>query len=139
LIELQRAPSFEIELNTVRSNTFSRYSNALFYLLLPALLLAQWVGLTHRIAHAGIDNHQQNSSIVVGVKSHSFLANLPLNEYPTHHSCIALDATTCTAFLHTPTASLAVHASAQSTSFPNPFKLLLPQTQRFYPSRAPPR
>ncbi|MBX9900450.1 MAG: hypothetical protein K2Y28_06655 [Burkholderiaceae bacterium] len=125
-------------MKTVRFSHFSRYSKTLFCLLLPALLLAQWVGLAHRIAHSGIASNPPTISLSAGANSHNLLSNLPFNDDPKLHSCIALDATTCADFLHTPNALLVVHANGQSAPLPDPFKLVLLETERFYPSRAPP-
>lgn len=81
---------------------FTRYRRAgwLLWLLLPALLLAQWAGLSHRMSHAGWGGTQpaQSSQSV-----HVRLAGDKIStggDHNTLHSCALYDAAASADYLH---------------------------------------
>jgi hypothetical protein len=111
----------------------------LFWLLLPAILLAQWVGLAHRIAHAGgNESSQHNLAAISQVTSKIFLASLPFGEDSRLHSCIALDAATASDYLHFPILPVAANNATEILTLLSQHRLWLAQPERYFSSRAPP-
>lgn len=60
----------------------AQHRNAIAWLLAIAILLAQWVGLMHRIDHAPLQQTHAFASFVAGDD----------DETDAHHSCVAFDA-----------------------------------------------
>jgi hypothetical protein len=121
------------------SNNRLRLARRLFWLLLPAILLAQWVGLAHRIAHAGGSEMGTHKSVVISqVTSKIFLASLPFGEDSRLHSCIALDAATASDYLHSPILAVAANDATEILTLLSQHQLWLAQPERYFSSRAPP-
>jgi len=74
----------------------------LLCLLLPALLLTQWLGLAHKMSHAGwASNSTSATAIQPAALSGSFLSFLPGNQDDGNslHSCALYDAVTAAEYL----------------------------------------
>lgn len=116
-----------------------RLARRLFWLLLPAILLAQWVGLAHRIAHAGGNEAPlRHPAAIVQVTSKIFLAGMPFGEDSRLHSCIALDAATAADYLHFPILNIAAIDASDVLTLLSQHRLWLAQPERYFSSRAPP-
>lgn len=78
---------------------FTRYRRAgwLLWLLLPALMLAQWAGLSHRMAHAGRGGAQPAQPAYVRLVDDKISKNGDQN---TLHSCALYDAAASADYLH---------------------------------------
>jgi hypothetical protein len=123
----------------LNSNSRLRLARRLFWLLLPAILLAQWVGLAHRIAHAGGSEIGSHKSVVISqVTSKIFLASLPFGEDSRLHSCIALDAASASDYLHSPILAVVANETAEILTLLSQHRLWLAQPERYFSSRAPP-
>lgn len=84
----------------------------LLWILLPALLLAQWIGQSHKIAHAGWNNGKPAYNVLVSqVQNPSAITLLeafsqPFGDDKQVHSCAFLDALTVADCLHAVTPQL---------------------------------
>lgn len=116
-----------------------RLARKLFWLLLPAILLAQWVGLAHRIAHA---NNQEDlvgqRAAVMQITSKIFIAGMPFGDDSRLHSCIALDAATAADYLHFTALNLPTITAGEVLALLSQHRLWLAQPERYFSSRAPP-
>lgn len=68
--------------------SFKSINAPIFLMLVAALLLVQWVGLRHRIVHAG-ENHGHHALVQMDVSTHQ-----PHGDDDAEHSCVAFDAAT---------------------------------------------
>jgi hypothetical protein len=108
-------------------------------LLLPALLLAQLVGLAHQIAHAGHAKHSTFHAAQKASHAQQLLADFGGFGDVTKHSCAAFDAATISACVHS-TPSLPVVIAHQTVLGALPaLNVWAPFTQIPFLSRAPPQ
>ncbi|WP_374517255.1 hypothetical protein [Undibacterium squillarum] len=108
----------------------------LMWLLLPALLLGQWTGFTHKLVHAG----WQNGKVQTLVPQSGLLRDLmPLSaEDSLLHSCALTDASFAADYLHfTPPVFSVLTVSAVMQAFP-PQIIWLASLRLAFSSRAPP-
>ena len=82
-------------MNIARIPVSSR--SALVLLMLCCLLSAQWLGLGHRVAHAGLVGAGTSQSVETSVFSSGKSSHIDLR-----HSCAAFDEATLPALLTTP-------------------------------------
>jgi len=79
----------------------------LLALLLPALLLAQWAGFSHRIAHANLSSTVYSPLVALDKANvSSELASNPSQPDTRLHSCAIFDALTVAEFLQSATWAL---------------------------------
>ncbi|MCU6434991.1 hypothetical protein LPB67_14535 [Undibacterium sp. Jales W-56] len=116
----------------------------LLWLLLPALLLAQWVGQSHRIAHAGWINGKPAYNLTVNAVENQAAATAfeifspPFGDDKQLHSCAFLDALTAADYLHTAALPLPdLAGNAVLSDLPAQQSWLAPLLLHFS-SRAPP-
>lgn len=114
-----------------------RYSSHwLLCLLLPALLLAQWVSLSHKLAHAGWPGGK--AQVTVLSASYTFWQVTSDSDERALHSCALFDATIAADYLDARMPTLSV---INTTSFINAFAaniVWLATIQLSFSSRAPP-
>ncbi|RJG04338.1 hypothetical protein D3878_09940 [Noviherbaspirillum sedimenti] len=105
-------------------------------LLVLALLFAQWLGLAHRIEHAGLAQPAQTVQLAqAGQASLQTNANY---DKSLEHSCALFDATALAAALNSPPVSLAVVPGAQVLALWLAFASWDAPFLRHFSSRAPP-
>ena len=83
-----------------QSSRLTRLQYWILCVLLPALLLAQWAGLSHRLSHAGWADGKLQGRLVLqqaNVVWQFFSAD---NEEKNLHSCALVDAATNADYLH---------------------------------------
>lgn len=82
------------------ASLFTRYRRAswLLWLLLPALLLAQWAGLAHRMAHGG--GQAGYVSLAKPVPAVPLTLSAKGDDSSTLHSCALYDAAASADYLH---------------------------------------
>jgi hypothetical protein len=83
-------------LNAVRRSVSSR--STLVLLLLCCLLSAQWLGLGHRVSHAGWTGAGQSANATV----FNSISSTKSSDIDLRHSCAAFDEATLPALLSTP-------------------------------------
>lgn len=116
------------------SSAAVRRRSALSALLLAlALLFAQWLGLAHRIEHAGVAQAAQQAQVDESSRQADASYDKSLN-----HSCSLLDAAALASVLHSPAVSLAVLPGAQVLALWVAFASWDAPFLRFFCSRAPP-
>lgn len=102
---------------------------AITLLLVMALLLAQWSGLAHRIEHAQLTGHLQQTSAVDGERTE----NTPLQ-----HSCVAFDAAAVADSIHIAPFVVPTLAGTQTLALWAAFSSWDAPLLRHFSSRAPP-
>ncbi|CAN5901246.1 hypothetical protein BH11PSE12_BH11PSE12_09100 [soil metagenome] len=114
-----------------------QYSTAkcLLWILLPALLLTQWVGMAHRISHAS----SATGSSIYRLSNTSYVANFPFGDDNRLHSCAAFDAATLAECLHSAPLLMAPPASIRPGILLASNKIWLASPPRYFASRAPPQ
>jgi hypothetical protein len=109
-----------------------RLHRALFALLVLAMLLAQSIGLVHRIIHA---DRQAAAGIVLSSVAADSSGALGDRH---HHSCAAFDAATLADSLPTPARCTQFTNSDAAPTLPPAFRSWDAPFIRFFSSRAPP-
>lgn len=102
-------------------------------LLVLALLFAQWLGLSHRIDHAGLAQSAQQ----VQASQWSLQADAS-HDKAMEHSCALFDAASLAAVLNSPAVSLAVLPGARVLALWLAFASWDAPFLRLFSSRAPP-
>lgn len=101
-------------------------------LLVLALLFAQWLGLSHRVEHAGLAQPQPVQA------SHWSLQADASYDKTLEHSCALFDATSLAAALNSPGVSLAILPGARVLALWVAFASWDAPFLRLFSSRAPP-
>jgi len=105
-------------------------------LLLPALLLAQWVSLSHKLAHAGWPGGK--AQVTALSTSYTFWQATSDSDERALHSCALFDATVAADYLDASVPALSV---VDTADFLNVFAaniIWLASIQLHFSSRAPP-
>lgn len=111
-------------------------SHWLLCLLLPALLLAQWVSLSHKLAHAGWPGGKVQVTALSN--SYTFWQVTSDSDERALHSCALFDATVAADYLDARVPTL---SAIDTTDFINTFAaniVWLASIQLSFSSRAPP-
>ena len=106
--------------------------------LLPALLLAQWIGLSHRLSHAGWADGKLQSRLVLqqaNVVWQFFAAD---NDEKNLHSCALVDAATSADYLHAIPALLPDISRQPIAISDSHYRTWLASVRVPFSSRAPP-
>ncbi|WP_423678985.1 hypothetical protein [Undibacterium sp. WLHG33] len=113
-----------------------RSSHWLLCLLLPALLLAQWVSLSHKLAHAGWPSGK--AQVTALSTSYTFWQVTSDSDERALHSCALFDATVAADYLDACVPALSL---LRASDFINAFAastIWLASIQLPFSSRAPP-
>lgn len=104
-----------------------------------ALLFAQWLGLAHRIDHAGLAQPAQAAqSVRLAQAGQSALQTNTDYDKSLDHSCALFDASALAAALNSPPVSLAIVPGAQVLALWVAFASWDAPFLRYFSSRAPP-